>query len=80
MQTLQLASILLEALIAVLCLGTALKGRRYMLGLAFTFSVYVYYDLARLYSWNAPEDTLRTVFFLATLTALASVWSLFRRS
>lgn len=65
-------SIIIEVVIALLALVTVFKGRAYMLGFAVTFGIYVYYDLARLYSWEVAESMLSVVFFVATLMALIS--------
>ena len=73
---LQLLSIILEAAIALLCLRAAFAGRRSMYGLAITFAIYVYYDLAHLLAWTTPETLLRVSFLVATVTALYTVWHL----
>jgi hypothetical protein len=36
----------------------------YMIGFAITFGIYVYYDLARLYSWEVSESLLSSVFLV----------------
>jgi hypothetical protein len=45
-------SIILEASIAVIAVLAARQGRPYIYGLAFTFIVYVVYDLARFMRWS----------------------------
>jgi hypothetical protein len=75
---LQLVSILLEAVIVVLCVRIALTGRPFVLGLALAFAIYVFYDLDRLLAWNAPEAVLRISFFIATAGAFYTVWRLLR--
>lgn len=65
-------------LIALLALHAAIRGQTHMYGFAFTFSVYVFYDLARLYALNVPAEVLSIVFFAATLSALYSVWHIYR--
>jgi hypothetical protein len=77
--SLQIISIALEVLIALLALRTAIRGQFYMVGLAFTFSVYVFYDLARHYTLSVPAEVLSILFFAATLSALYSVWCIYRR-
>ena len=42
-----IASIILEAAVAILAILAARKGKPYVYGLAFTFGAYVLYDLAR---------------------------------
>ncbi|MBV8111693.1 MAG: hypothetical protein JOZ26_20970 [Hyphomicrobiales bacterium] len=62
-------------IIAVLA---ARKGKPYVYGLAFTFSAYVLYDLARLRQWDVQGGLLSGLFLLATVTALIAVWGLYR--
>ncbi|MBU0981195.1 hypothetical protein KKC94_00715 [Patescibacteria group bacterium] len=76
MDILPVISIVLEALIALLALAVALKGRPCMLGFVVTFGIYVYYDLARHYSWAVSESLLSVMFFIATLTAFGAVLGL----
>lgn len=78
MQYLQIASIAIEAMIAIIALVGAIKGRHYLLGFTLTFGIYVYYDLARLFSWQTAENLLSIIFFIATLSALVSVWFVYR--
>lgn len=75
----QLISIVLEGLIALLFAASAAKGRPCLYGLTVTFGIYVYYDLVKLYEWNIAESSLRLLFFVATVSALYSSWMLFRR-
>jgi hypothetical protein len=53
--TLLIASIALEVAVAVVAVLVALKGRPYLYSLAFTFAVYVLYDLGRLLGWNVEK-------------------------
>lgn len=78
MDVIPLISITLEAIIALVALYAAIKGRRYMVGLAVTFGIYVYYDLARLYAWETSEQVLQIMFLIATITAFVSVISMVR--
>jgi hypothetical protein len=73
-----IASILLEVAVAVLAALTARKGPPYLYGLAFTFGVYVLYDLGRLLGWNVERGILSVLFLLASASALAAVWGLYR--
>jgi len=73
-----IVSIILEAAVAVIAVLTARQGRSYMYGLAFTFSAYVLYDLARFLNWPVEGSLLSWLFLLATLTALFAVWGLYR--
>lgn len=80
MAILPIVSIVLEVLIAVLALVSAIRGRTYMAGLALTFGIYVYYDLARHFEWSVSESLLSVVFLIATLSALVSVIGIFKAS
>jgi hypothetical protein len=71
-------SIVLEAVVAILAILAARKGKPYLYGLAFTFGAYVLYDLARLLQWEVQGGLLSGLFLLATITALVAVWGLYR--
>jgi hypothetical protein len=71
-------SIILEAAVAAIAILVALKGRPYIFGLAFTFGVYVLYDVARFLKWDVEAPLLSGLFLMATATALFSMWRLFR--
>ena len=71
-------SIVLEAAVAVIAALAAAKGRPHLYGLAFTFAVYVIYDLARALHWAAEGMLLSALFLAATLAALDAVWGLYR--
>lgn len=73
-----IVSIALEVAVAVLAALAALKGRPYLYGLAFTFAVYVIYDLGRLLGWDVGAGILPWLFLAATLSALYAVWGLYR--
>ena len=73
-----IASIILEAAVAVISVLAARRQRPYMYGLAFTFAAYVVYDLARYFKWPVDGPLLSWLFLLATITALMSVWGLYR--
>jgi hypothetical protein len=79
MEFVPLISIALEGLVALLAVAAAFRGRSYMYGLAFTFAIYVFYDFAKLYGWGVPKTALSVIFLVATLSALASVWQIYRR-
>ena len=80
MEKLQLVSIVLEFVIGVMAVIIAVKGRKYMYGLAFTFFVYVFYDLAKVYSFGINQNVLFVSFFLATISAFWSVWSIYKQN
>ena len=80
MENLLLISIVIEALIAVLAFLCVLKKRIYMIGFVVTFLIYVVYDLSRLYQLDLDPMLLAGGFLVATLTALYSMWNLYKRS
>src|SRR5215467_1459819 len=55
-------SIILEALVAIIAILAARKGKPYIYGLAFTFGAYVLYDLARLLQWDVQGGVLSGLF------------------
>jgi hypothetical protein len=71
-----IASIILEAAVAILAILAARKGKPYVYGLAFTFGAYVLYDLARFLHIDVQEGALSALFLLATISALIAVWGL----
>jgi hypothetical protein len=73
-----IVSIALEVAVAIVSVLAALKGRPYLYGLAFTFAVYVLYDLGRLLGWNVEKGLLSLLFLAASASALWAVWSLYR--
>ena len=79
MANLQLLSIVLEAVIALLFVSAALKGRTYLYGMALTFAIYVAYDLSKYGVISIPDSSLTVVFFIATLAALWSAWGIAKR-
>ncbi len=81
MNLLHLLSILMEAVIAALGVMLAIRKKKiYGWCIAVTFVLYVVYDLANLLSWNVSQDTLYTIFFVATLSILWAVWNIFLES
>ena len=76
---LQFFSIALEAVIAVIFILIAIRGRFFMFGLALTFAIYVGYDLARQFAWDVSQPILISGFFVATMSALYSAVKLYRR-
>jgi len=72
------ASIPLEIAVTALAFLTALRGRRYLYGLAFTFAVYVVYDTGRLFGWHVQEGGPSVLFLLASASAAYAVWGLYR--
>ena len=78
MNLLHLLSIVLEAVVAILGIMMAIgKKKTYGWCIAITFVLYVVYDLANLLVLNISQDTLYTVFFVATISILWAVWNIF---
>ena len=73
-----IASIVIEAGVAIAAMLVAVKGRPYLYGLALTFAIYVLYDLGRLLGWNVEKGILSVLFLLASASALFAVWGLYR--
>jgi hypothetical protein len=71
-------SIILEAAVAILAVLAARKRSPYFYGLAFTFGIYVLYDVARMMQINVQEGLLSALFLIATVSALVAVWGLYR--
>jgi hypothetical protein len=73
-----IAAIVLEAAVALLAILAARKGRPHLYGLAFTFAVFVLYDLGREFGWNVEQGIFPVLFLLAIVAALIAVWGLYR--
>jgi hypothetical protein len=73
-----LLSIALEAAIAIIAVLAARKQRPHLYGFALTFTIYVFYDLARLLGWNVEHGVLSSLFLLAAVSALYAVWGLYK--
>jgi hypothetical protein len=71
-------SIAIEVAVALIAVLGALKGRPHLYGFAFTFTVYVLYDLSRLLGWHAEGGVLSVLFLLASASALYAVWGLYQ--
>jgi hypothetical protein len=74
----QYISIALEAAIVLISLLAAtIKKKTYCYGFAFTFFIYVFYDTIKLRQINISNIILSFSFFIATLSALWSVWMIY---
>lgn len=72
--TLFYISLGLEVAIIVMGLRMVLKKKRLLgAGLAFSFTLYVLYNLIKTFQWNVPELEVEGVFFVATLTIFLTV-------
>jgi len=68
--SLQLISIILEAIIALIFLFVALKRNRlFAYGFSLTFLIYVFYDSVQFFSLPVSGNTLYISFFLATVSS-----------
>ncbi len=76
---LEILSILLECIIVILALLIAYKHKRpYGCTLALTFGLYVAFDAARRFQLGVSAELLNLLFFVASLSALWSVWSIYQ--
>ena len=73
-----LLSIVLEAADVIIAVLAAQKQRPHLYGLALTFMIYVFYDLARFLGWNVEHGVLSSLFLVATVSALYAVWALYK--
>ena len=73
-----LLSIVLEAAVAIIAVLAAQKQRPHLYGLALTFMIYVFYDLARFLGWDVEHGVLSSLFLVATVSALYAVWALYK--
>jgi hypothetical protein len=77
MELMQLVSIGLELVVAVIAVLVGMRGATYAYGFALTYALYVFYDLSKLYDWPIPSGPISTLFFVATLGALWGMWGLY---
>ncbi len=79
MDTLQLFSIIIEAVVVFMLLyGAIYKGAVCAYGMALTFAIYVFYDLVKFFNLGISESILTPAFFVASLSALWAVWKMSR--
>ena len=80
MEILQPVSIILEAIIVIVAIAIAVRKKKcYGCGFALTFAIYVYYDSAKYFGWGALSAWLYPLFFVATVSALFSMISLYKK-
>lgn len=78
MDILPMISILLEIVVAALGVALAVSRKKvYGWFIALTFVLYVFYDLANLIPLNISRDLLYPIFFVATVSILWAIWSIF---
>lgn len=75
----QYISILIEVLIAILGLLIVFKRKKiYGWGIFLTFGIYVFYDFAGVMNWTLFGNLLYGSFFIATISALWAVFSIYK--
>ncbi|MDD1742453.1 MAG: hypothetical protein LUQ47_03885 [Methanotrichaceae archaeon] len=68
----------MEIVVAAMGILLATSKRKiYGWFIALTFVIYVFYDLANLFSLNVSQDLLYTIFLVATLSILWATWRIF---
>ncbi len=73
----QMLAIILEVLIVIVALKAAqFKKTKFAYGFVLTFGLYVLFDSARQFNLPIPQDLLHILFFIATVSALWTVWQL----
>jgi hypothetical protein len=79
MNEIQTFSIIIEMAVAILGLLLWLQHRKMIGAYVFlTFSIYVFYDLVKLWHLGIPELLLRILFAIASISALIAIWKLYR--
>ena len=79
MTNLQYISIFIEALIAILGVLIVFKRKKiYGWGIFLTFGIYMIYDLAKMNVFIIFDAYLYWLFFIATISALWAVFSIYR--
>lgn len=80
LEYIQYISIIIEAVVAILGLMLVFKKKKsFGWGIFITFAIYVIYDFAKLANFSINSDLLYSLFFLATLSILFSVISIYKR-
>ncbi len=79
LESLQYVSIIIEALVAILSIFIIFQKKKiYGIGIFTTFLIYVFYDYVKLKEIAIRPDILYSLFFIATLSILLSVWLIYR--
>lgn len=75
----QYISIFIEAIVAIIGLLIVINKKKiYGWGIFLTFGIYVFYDIARLVELNIPETILYISFFIASISALWVVFTIYK--
>jgi len=81
MNILHTVSIIFELIVVLLGFLLAVQKKKvWGWFLMLTFAIYVYYDLSGLVSLTISQDLLRGLFFIASLSILWVVWSIYREA
>ena len=76
---LQLLSVLIEAIIVVTAIAIAVrKGKTYGWFIALTFALFVFFDLARIFTLAVPNLIHSIVFLVACVSMLYTVWLIYK--
>jgi len=79
METINYISVILEAIVAIFGIAIALNKKSvYGWGIALTFSIYVFYDLARIQSWQISSTITSVSFLIATISALFAAYLIYK--
>jgi hypothetical protein len=79
MNEIQTISILIELAVAILgILIWFQKKKTTGVYIFITFSIYVFYDLAKLWDLAIPEIILRVCFSVASLSIMIAVWRIYK--
>jgi hypothetical protein len=77
---LQPVSILIEILICGIGVGIGiLKKKTFGWFIAFTFGIYVIYDLSAFTGTSVPADALAVIFLAASISMLYAAWIIYAR-
>lgn len=77
--TLQLVTIIILGLSALIALGAVLRGRGYAIGFFILFGAYAYHDLTLMYAWKSPDGIFPILLLVAAATALISTCGVYAR-
>ena len=70
-----------EVMAAILGLMIAIRNKKdFGWGIALTFSIYVFYDIVRFLALRVSEVLIGSLFFIASIAILWSVWRIYQES
>jgi len=80
LESIQYLSIIIEVIVAILGLMLVFnKKKNYGWGIFVTFAIYVFYDFIKIQGVTINSDLLYSLFFIATLSILLSVLSIYKK-